>query len=420
MIEVPPRRTWRAAIPVVAVGVFAGLMVISRRPDAISNPQFFAEDATVWFSDGYNLGPWRAILVPTVGYLNVLPRLVVLLATPFGVAHAPLVFNIFALVIQLAPVLFLASNRLAERIPSLWVRLGLAGIYLLTPSAALNVTLSQTQWRLVVLATLVILAPTPRSRTWRVVDVLVVVLCALTGPFAMLMLPLCLTWWVVKRRRWTGVLGAITAMGTVVQLWTLLHSGRSPAPLGASPAYLLTILSDRIVLAGLFGQDGPTSIYTTGLAHPTLTAGLVCLCAAPVAAFAAWKAPWELRLFGAMALGIVVAGLVSPLGSVIDSQWQLMSTSRTGERYFFMAEVAWLAALCWAAFQVRHLLMRRAALALVGALFLSGSALRWSYPAFVDRHWQQAAAQIESAPSGTRVIVTTNPGPPWAVNIMVK
>jgi hypothetical protein len=47
--------------PIVFLSGF--LLIFSRRPDAVSNAQFFAEDGQRWFADAYQLG-LRCLLIP--------------------------------------------------------------------------------------------------------------------------------------------------------------------------------------------------------------------------------------------------------------------------------------------------------------------------------------------------------------------
>src|SRR6476469_486413 len=99
----------------------AALAVISRRPDALLNPQFFAEDGNVWFAEAYNQGWGRALAITHTGYFQPLPRLGAALALVVPLQHAPLIMNIVGLVIQVAPAVFLLSTR-AERWAPLRIR----------------------------------------------------------------------------------------------------------------------------------------------------------------------------------------------------------------------------------------------------------------------------------------------------------
>jgi len=62
-------------------GVFliSFLILFSRRPDAILNAQFYAEDGARWFADAYHMG-WRCLLIPDSGYLQTVSRIIGLLS----------------------------------------------------------------------------------------------------------------------------------------------------------------------------------------------------------------------------------------------------------------------------------------------------------------------------------------------------
>src|SRR5215471_18317055 len=84
------------------------LLLYSRRPDAIVNAQFYAEDGARWYRDAYQLG-WRCLLIPETGYLQTVSRLIGLFVQIFPFAWAPLVMNVCALFFQILPVnLFLS------------------------------------------------------------------------------------------------------------------------------------------------------------------------------------------------------------------------------------------------------------------------------------------------------------------------
>ncbi len=92
-----PGQLWSAGL--VAVGA---ALVIARRPDAITNPQFWAEDGKYWFADAYNHGA-QALLQSYEGYLQTLPRLVAAAVSGLSLSRAALVFNVVGIAIQVAP-----------------------------------------------------------------------------------------------------------------------------------------------------------------------------------------------------------------------------------------------------------------------------------------------------------------------------
>src|ERR1700757_4493511 len=88
--------------------------IISRRPDALNYPQFWAEDGT-WFEYDYNLGIVHALRLPLGGDFQTFPRLAAGLAMAFPLRDAPLVMNVIAILVQSLAPIFLVTKRF-ERI----------------------------------------------------------------------------------------------------------------------------------------------------------------------------------------------------------------------------------------------------------------------------------------------------------------
>ena len=411
-----PTRPWTIALLMLA----AAAIVFAHRVDAFTNPQFYAEDGARWFSDAYNLGALHALGSALAGYFQVLSRLGPVIAAPFGVANQPLVYNVCGLLVQIAPVFYFLSSRFETVVPSFWARAALSLIYLLMPADELNVTITSAPYHLAILATLVVIAPEPHRWYWKVFDVSTVLLCGMSGPFVYILLPITALWYLVRRRPFTLVLLAVFALTLAAQLYASTLSPRPPgANLGASLSNLLLILSDRVILAGIFAEPGHRHVYLAGQTHGTLIAGLICLVSLAVVLYAAMKAPWELRLFALTAVGIVAASLLSPLVSFTGNEWLILATSEEGGRYFFMARVAWVVMLIWAVSRLPRVWMKRTALIAGGVAFASGFTT-WAYTPFVNFDWPQEARTIQTAPPGTKLTLPINPGGPWAVDITVK
>ena len=137
----------------LVIFVIASAIVISRRPDALLNAQFYAEDGTLWYADAYNQGAIRALFIPVVGYFQTFSRLIGALAQPLPLLWVPLFFNLVAITIQVLPVNLLISERFSKLSPNLQTRLVLAFLYLVLPnSAEPHANVTNCQWRLALLA----------------------------------------------------------------------------------------------------------------------------------------------------------------------------------------------------------------------------------------------------------------------------
>src|SRR5262245_24303691 len=74
-------------------------ILVMRRPDAVYNPQFWAEDATVFFKQAFETPAASTLVRPLGGYFHLVPR-VVALVTVLAVRpeQAPLMFNSVAII----------------------------------------------------------------------------------------------------------------------------------------------------------------------------------------------------------------------------------------------------------------------------------------------------------------------------------
>ncbi len=414
----------RARLPrtaaIVALTLLACVLVISRRLDAFTNAQFYAEDGSKWFANAYTYGPFGALDLSYNGYFQLISRLGPVVAAPFGIANAPLVYNIVGLLVQVAPVGFLLCSRFDTVVPSFRARLVICAVYLLMPSTELNVDITTAQFHLVVLAFLVIVAAEPKHWYWVAFDITVVLLCGLSGPFAYILLPVAAVWFVIRRRGFTLVLCFALAVTVPIQAYADLTSTRMHEGLGASLHNLLLVVANRIILAGLFAEEGGTHVVLAGTSHGTFPSAVICLLALPVVIYAVWRAPVELKMFGLTALGVAASGLAAPLVSSTGNAWVIMSVTRAGERYFLLAQVAWVITVLWAASRLPRPWMERSALALCAATFASGLIASWPYPPFENDHWAQEARAITTATPGAKLVLPVPPGGGWAIDITAK
>src|SRR5437764_4954451 len=177
---------WCLQLVVFALG-FA--VVVARRPDAISNPQFWAEDGKFWYADAYNTGGIGLFFQPYYGFLHLVPRLTALVAQALPLRRGPLLFNLVAMVIEILPVQLLVSSRLSG-LGSVSARLLLGFLCLSLPQTwEIRSTITNAQWHLALLAFLVLISGPARTRGWRAFDVLAVVASSLSGPFAFMLAP---------------------------------------------------------------------------------------------------------------------------------------------------------------------------------------------------------------------------------------
>ena len=96
---------------ILLVLCLAALILIIRKTDALINPQFWAEDGTLFFLEQYKYGV-SAFFRDYAGYLHLVPRVIALFAERFfPYSLIPTVYNYSSLLITLLVVLSVFSAR---------------------------------------------------------------------------------------------------------------------------------------------------------------------------------------------------------------------------------------------------------------------------------------------------------------------
>lgn len=413
---------------IAAAGVVSAILIFSRRPDALLNPQFLAEDGTYFYAQTYNLGPLRALGIPVAGYLVTSGRLAALIAVAFPLAWGPAIFNLLGITVQSAPVLFLFTRRFDRLIPNWYARAALAFFYLALPnSLELDVAITNAQWHLALLALLVVIAETPTARGWQVFDGCIVLLAGLSAPLCFALAPVIALRWLRARDRRLVWLFALNLLACAVQAATLLTTTASARSFGSPDMdgiQLARIIAGQVFVAATVGIRvyaliGASSGWAAGWAPVAVAvAGLAFLGAA------LRRAPQELRLlwlFGALTL---VAALVSethpgPGPTNPGTYWQFLARPGWNMRYEFLLLIAWFATLVWIMSSRPKAALRRMAFFLLTFSFVVAIPLDWSYPPFVDYHYQTYLAQFERMPAGSQITIPIYPAG-WTMTLIKR
>jgi hypothetical protein len=414
---------WRLAdddrVLVPLAFALACLAVVSRRPDAVTHAQFFAEDGASWFAQAHDLGGARVLFVPYRSYLHLVPRLTGWLATVAPLEHAPLVMNAVAIAVEALPASFLCSRRAAAALPSLWLRLAIAVLYVGLPNVWGTISnVTNSQWHLAVLAALVVLSTPATGRAWRVFDVAVLGASGLSGPFALLLLPIIVITWAVRRERWLLTLGSVTAVAAVVQTGVLLFAPEQDGvrpPLGASVDALLRVVVGRVVYAGMLGQTGYERIARTEGSPwmAPVALGLAALALFAVVAYALARAPLELRLFVVYAILVLGAALAFPPVTAMEQPfWQTIADPAASNRYFLLPVFAMLAIFVWMAVRGGRV-ARVTGGALLAASVAFGVVRDWREPPYKDYDFMRFVQYYRDAAPGERVQILYPPG--WSM-----
>jgi hypothetical protein len=400
-----------------AIFLFACLLIISRRPDAISCAQFFYEDGRIFFADAYNLGGWHALFHTYAGYFHAVPRIGAALATLVPMIWAPLVTNIIAIMVQAVPVNLLLSTR-----SSAWGGLGFRALmtaaYIALPdNAEITFGITMTQWLLALSAILLILASVPRGWVGRSFDCAFLLLAGLSGPFCLFVLPIAVFLASKeKETRWRWVQCAVLGFCSMTQLWALLildTQGRPKFPIGFSASLFARMLGGDIFAGALLGRAQLAMVQGTG-------AFIFLLCVAvggvTITSACFMKSHLEMKLFLVFSCMVLAASLLSPTvhpppGSTM---WGLL-VKVSAMRYWFMPSLAFAWSLLWCVREGTSI--PRSAAAFLLCLMVLGIAVNWENPTFKDLHFAEYARTLSGAPPGTAVIIPENP-PGWSMRLV--
>jgi hypothetical protein len=383
---------------IAGVALFAAAE--SRKPDLLTHPQFWADEAK-WYADAYGAGSLRAVFKPQGGYLCVGSKIPDALAVHLPLHEAPLALNVFALGLQTVMALFIMTSRWTAVMP-LVARMLLALLWIAVPNEAEVDSLSNTQWMFAILTIAILVANQSVSTAWRAFDLLVTAITSLTGPFCLLLLPIACVLAFVRRSRALAVLAALLAIGCVVQIYNLLHL------LKPCHADVLNTSGLRVLAAQIF-------VLGTLLSSPIALnlSAVVCLLGLAAATYGAWRASLEFKLFvlfGALVLASLTRRSCEP-GWI----WSALLTPEYAARYWYIPRLVFLTVLV-SLVTLGHPLWLRV---------LSGTALlwvavfaatHWQYAPLPDMHFQHFARAFEQAPVGTRMSIPVAP-PGWTLDL---
>jgi hypothetical protein len=386
------------------------LIIFSRRPDAIINPQFWAEDGQRWYADAYQFGI-RCLLIPDElgGYFHSVSRLSALTALIFPFSMAPLVMNLFAIGIQILPASIFLSSRFSNI--ALWKRLVAAFVYFALPNTyEVNANTTTIQWHLGLLACMMLLAPSTRNWKWHIFDGMVLVLISLDSPVGVVLSPIAAAVWWMRRNRGSAISLASLLPGAVIQGLTVLFSHARPAAAnGANLHRLIRILGGQIFLSPLLGNM--TLLHMTWRHFPNYVfarESIAFVIGLAVLFYALRYAPTEVKLFILFGFAVLSLSLAHPIpGLAPQPQWELLAFPGHGNRYYFLPSISFLVALAWIATSAAKIPRWIAAVLLL--MLPLGIFRDWRYPDFADLHFKEYAARFEAASPGTKIEIPLNP-----------
>jgi hypothetical protein len=366
--------------PLAAVAVLCAILVLpARAPDAFTNPQMWAEDATIFWFQQYQYG-WAVAFTPYAGYLHFAPRFTAGLAAFFDPAYAPAIY-------VWASTFFVAWSAATAATVTLKpiVKFLFAATLTLPPHPTGEIfgNIANAQWLMAPTLALVLATDPPTSRFWRLNQSAFVLASGLSGPFSIFLLPLSV-WRVARNIDVTSVLATVSGL---IQLATLAVSLSQmfPQPGESDPLHLIVTMLGRCVHMSPWAAAASLAVLFASL---SISEGR-------------WVRLWLLYLGGAILIS--AAFKFRQDGYAFDFP-------EDGPRYFYIPQLV----IVWCAI---FLCLSGTAGIVVGTAALATLALSYPHeffkrPQLPDEHWAEHVKNIGKM----LVVIPVNP-PGWSVTV---
>jgi len=409
--------------------VFCLVVIIARRPDAITFPQFFAEDGYIWYADAYNLGFFKSLFIPGAGYLQIYPRLVAGVSLFFSMRTAPLIFNLAAVVVQFLPVFMLVSSRFKKY--STKARLFVVFSYLLLSNTAETyINLTNSQWYLAIVAYMVLVAEkTPKLR-WKIFDYTVLVISGVSAPYAIILTPMLLFFKKFLKinidRKKVWLVSATAVIQIISLILSVESSGRNNLLGVLSISDVYQIFHRQVLWGLLIGPSGYNWIVSKlPQLHPTFfftttVMGLIVV----INGFL--KASLKIKLFALFGMVSFAASVVSPTSNppLPHSVWPNALIHSCGTRYWLLPMVSMLVLLTANMKKESQLVYKASVLFFLGSMVLFEVRYyrhfhNFQYPPHPDMHFEQQIEEFQTLDKDGKKIFQINPEG-WTMTLTKK
>lgn len=401
------------------------IVIISRRPDAFTNPQFFAEDGHHWYATAHNLGFWNSLFLSSAGYLQTLSRIVGSISLLLPLYYAPLFFNLIALIIHLLPITYLLSYRLNTFPFS--ARIFVIISYLLlsnTSETYLNIT--NAQWYLAITSFLIIVAIPPTRKTERIADILLLLLSGLSGPFSLFQFLCSYLLVLTKKIEISSIAFQTVSLTALLQVLSLLfnaseETGRLTVHQLPMILDVWNIYSQQVVWGLLAGPHGYHRLSEFFLAKSILIP-FVSILSIVISAYVFVKASESIKVYIIFATLLLVSSMLSPT-VYADGQrsiYQVMAEA-SGIRYWLHPMLALLIIIVWGAqkknpFSIKIISITCITILIIFQIKHMFQYSTFGYTRYGEYHWKKEVTEFESLPSGSKKVIFIHP-PGWQMTL---
>ncbi|MDD5010851.1 MAG: hypothetical protein PHQ00_01880 [Phycisphaerae bacterium] len=410
-------------------------ILFCRRPEALLEPQFFAEDGSVFFKDAYELSFLSSVMKTYAGYYHIVPRLFAEFASFFPVRLAPLLYNSFSLIIAAICFGWIWLPHFRHLIRSDFTRLLLVLIFTLLPNQESLMKLSYIQWYFLLWLTLCSFMLPVKNRIIALVLTSVNILSVWTSVASFVLLPI----WGMRfffSDRFHKLMNAAIILSSIAVIALLYFNNAAASGVYTNSnipfIYLIKGLFHavlyKVICSGILGPDITYGIFSHGWKYIYVTSFLLVSFLLILWSFVNWR----MLVFALITTYISLASVFlfifrqSFVISFIHGEGV-----RVHDRYFFLPVALFsLAIIAIAAqyFQKVNVSGRKRSILGLALLFwilfnTPSFTMRWTS---VNLEWPKYAGQIEITQKKTAILkqayllkIPINPPPSWTIDLNI-
>lgn len=415
------------ALPVfLGVAVAIVVLLVLRRTDAITNPQFWAEDASVFFQQNLELGCWRALHTLFHGFPYLGQRLVACAATPSPLREVPLIYNVVSYVVVAVSLASFSTPSFRHVIRSDALRVAFCLAIPALPQAwELVGNLTNTSWFLGIWLMLLTLMRLPRASVTLAFLGLAGLVATFSTPLSILTAPL----WLMRalhalpRRRWREVgFASLAFCGVLLVISVTGDLGRDRSATPSVTRALRDTLSIHVLAQAALGPRAVLGVEAHLGRSGMYAIAIALLTALAVLAWRTRRRSLPVLLY--CAYGILLSSAMALIGrprlalAAAKAPTALKGLSSIPVRYHLLAVgLVYLAALA----SIDRLPRGRShaiALAMLFTLIGSSVASTLVVSPFHDLQWPSYAARLErkraeGSPDPLSIPVNPDPSGFW-------
>lgn len=404
---------------ILGLAVLAFIILVTRRPDVISNPQLWAEDGKAFLEPIWNDGFINSLITPRDGYFQSLPKLTMAFASLFGIVNVALISTLVAIILRCLLVSFVLSSRFSYL--DIKLRIVFCIYFLVQPNvqeAYINITNAHTYLAIYLLT--VILAEDRNSLGWKIHDFIVLFLSGISGPFIALLAPSLLIKRLSQRGSPINVIKQLNAFDLlfaaciIIQASSVLFGDydRTKAPLGASLSLFFDIIAYKVVFGSFFDLNTVQWVIGNKLANATI---FLLFSTATIYLF--FKLDWRFRSATCYVLLTIIVSLYKPVINPFEFQWPLFLNPIVGCRYFILSGMG---VFCLFLILINRFTVRPYLFITILCVALSPSLMHsYRMSALSEVGFYHDIDVYENASPGQSVKIHTNP-PGWDMNLIKK